>query len=520
MLPVKNAAAAKIQSAWRGFWQFSHYLITQFEVVRLQAFVRGYLVRNNSRLRLGCIIILQSTLRRCIAQRRTQRMKTKNHLVASTAICLRHNNASKRIQLVWKGIFQEKKERAAALTIERFFIMNQHRKEKAAALTIERFVIMNRKKKKGKAAALTIERFFIMNQKKKAIERFLIMNQRKKEKAAALMIERFVIMNQKKKEKAAALTIERFFIMVKAAVDLEILRHQQRKSSRSGHRDADDQLLEKAWEESAGASAKTHSRRELVVTTRRPVRPIEAIHVGAQEDDVSEISSPTIFYRRSRPSPRRPYTKIEHEEDTCLEEAWDDTEIHEARRQRQMEEEYLQRYGLSQKSAGRMRQHASGRESPHHRRISSGSPRVRPPHVYSEFVSPREKRRPSSRSRHIPPASPDGPFWSREDHYLNERRTPERRTPERRTPSSRTYRSPRHYEETSTMRSEFSPHSSQARPGNGSGRRKSSRERLYGYGGYDYAVDYNDDGRQRGRRHIDCSSEASAGGREYHKRIV
>mgnify|MGYP001810096162 FL=1 len=99
------------------------------------------------------------------------------------------------------------------------------------------------------AVALTIERFFIF--------------QMRRRKAAALMIERLFVLRKEERKKAAALTIERIFIMEKAAVDLEIVR-QQRQSSKNKLRDGDDdQLLDKAWEESVEASAKHLSHHEL-----------------------------------------------------------------------------------------------------------------------------------------------------------------------------------------------------------------------------------------------------------------
>ena len=94
------------------------------------------------------------------------------------------------------------------------------------------------------AVALTIERFFIFQMRRRKAERLFVL--RKEER-----------------KKAAALTIERIFIMEKAAVDLEIVR-QQRQSSKNKLRDGDDdQLLDKAWEESVEASAKHLSHHEL-----------------------------------------------------------------------------------------------------------------------------------------------------------------------------------------------------------------------------------------------------------------
>ena len=96
------------------------------------------------------------------------------------------------------------------------------------------------------AVALMIERFFIF--------------QMRTRKAAALMIECFFVLCKEERKKAA---LEHIFIVEKAAVYLEIVR-QQRQSSKNKLRDGDDdQLLDKAWEESVEASAKHLSHHEL-----------------------------------------------------------------------------------------------------------------------------------------------------------------------------------------------------------------------------------------------------------------
>jgi hypothetical protein len=63
---------------------------------------------------------------------------------------------------------------------------------------------------------------------------------------------------------------------------------------------------------------------------------------------------------------------------------------------------------------------------------------------------------------------------------------------ERKSPHARTYRPSKHYEETDTMRSEFSPHSSQARYSKSSGRRHVSRERPRVNESFDESEQYED----------------------------
>ena len=55
-----------------------------------------------------------------------------------------------------------------------------------------------------------------------------------------------------RKEKKAALVIERFFLMIKAEIELEILRCKKMKQAKRQRRhrkkrEPDDKLLERAW---------------------------------------------------------------------------------------------------------------------------------------------------------------------------------------------------------------------------------------------------------------------------------
>mmetsp|Transcript_107304 Transcript_107304/g.160500 ORF Transcript_107304/g.160500 Transcript_107304/m.160500 type:complete len:2227 (-) Transcript_107304:72-6752(-) len=118
----KRKAAAKIQAAWRGFWSFSHYIIVQYEVVKIQSQMRGVLARQKSSLKLGCAIIIQATLRQYLAKKRVDAIVQENAAVAAAAQELRERNACKRIQFWWRIVLDWTREKKAALTIERFFI--------------------------------------------------------------------------------------------------------------------------------------------------------------------------------------------------------------------------------------------------------------------------------------------------------------------------------------------------------------------------------------------------------------
>ena len=117
----QNAAIA-IQRIWRGFWGFSHCIIIQYEIARLQAIVRGSLARHAYNLKLGCAIIIQATIRRHLAKSAIQSKMVADAKTVAASLALRESHASKRIQFWWRIVMDWNKEKRAALTIERFFI--------------------------------------------------------------------------------------------------------------------------------------------------------------------------------------------------------------------------------------------------------------------------------------------------------------------------------------------------------------------------------------------------------------
>lgn len=118
----RKEAATAIQKTWRGFWGFSHYIIVQYELARLQALVRGKLARQSYNLKLGCAIIIQATIRRHLAKNTISKKRVKKAAFEADALALRERNASKKIQFWWRIVLDWTKEKKAALTIERFFI--------------------------------------------------------------------------------------------------------------------------------------------------------------------------------------------------------------------------------------------------------------------------------------------------------------------------------------------------------------------------------------------------------------
>ena len=118
-----DLAATKIQTAWRGFWGYSHFIIMQYEIIRLQAIVRGRACRNLYSLKLGCCIMIQSAVRRFVANKRAHRQRIARVAQGAAVEGMRMRLACQRIQFWWRVVLECNKEKAAALVIERFFLM-------------------------------------------------------------------------------------------------------------------------------------------------------------------------------------------------------------------------------------------------------------------------------------------------------------------------------------------------------------------------------------------------------------
>ena len=146
----ETAAATKIQAAWKGFWSFSHFVIMQFEITKIQALFRGVLTRQKQQFRLGCCILIQAAARRYVAKRYVDNYRIERAIILSKAAELRERLAAEKIQFWWVVVQECQKEKAAALVIERFFIMVKEEVEKEIMRQEKRKKKRRGKKKKGK----------------------------------------------------------------------------------------------------------------------------------------------------------------------------------------------------------------------------------------------------------------------------------------------------------------------------------------------------------------------------------
>lgn len=142
-----EVAAVKIQSVWRGFWQYSHYVILRYEAVRIQSAARGMLARSMFIVHLGCIILVQSAARRFLDKKKAAFLRLENAILLSKIQKLREVNACRRIQFFWRVVMDCRKEKEAALVIERFFVMVKKEVDREIQRALERKKERRRKKK-------------------------------------------------------------------------------------------------------------------------------------------------------------------------------------------------------------------------------------------------------------------------------------------------------------------------------------------------------------------------------------
>lgn len=177
----RNKAATAIQSAWRGYIDFSSYLIMRYEArastviqaywrryrqattysiliaqvrrinflltecwisrnnanhtlsiqtITLQSLVRGYQERAWQSFRTDCAIAIQASARRFLTRKECHNECMVTILISAAAAALRARSAVRRLQSWWGGEMLKKRQKQAALVIERFFIFVKKEVEK------------------------------------------------------------------------------------------------------------------------------------------------------------------------------------------------------------------------------------------------------------------------------------------------------------------------------------------------------------------------------------------------------
>lgn len=124
-----NTSATTIQSSWRRFWGYSHFVITRYEITLFQALVRGHLTRQQLSMQVFCATMIQAQYR-CHS---AMKMANELRLIMLVAQSAKHARLAQKgtitLQRWWRRVTKRKRakidkirRRAAARVILRFFL--------------------------------------------------------------------------------------------------------------------------------------------------------------------------------------------------------------------------------------------------------------------------------------------------------------------------------------------------------------------------------------------------------------
>lgn len=410
----RDHAAMTIQKAWRGFWGFSHYIIVQYEVTRLQALIRGKLARNYYNLRLGCTIIIQATGRQYLAKKAIDRKVVSVALVAASAHELRERNAAKRIQFWWRIVLDWTKEKKAALTIERFFIH--------VRAEVDREIMNRERQKKAK------------KEKRRKRKESLNTVDEDKADAFAYPTESGTVVSETSRSQSAPR-------MRSSSMGISIPGRDGHDQNQGFRHRASSPTMKLVMRHEDNRS-RTSAIQRVDSTASSHMRPTDAVSMAPSEDvsEMSAITTPTVFAstppkysQRLRPS-RSGRTDVTDE--LSLEEAFHDlensqskdnrmaTEPSQSKDNRMTTNDYIKKYGLktAPNRASRNSNHFFGEgnsSSGPHKRQSTGSqlsesrtsqqsttPRSKPGTPNSQSGAPRMQQVRSPRSHMQKASSP------------------------------------------------------------------------------------------------------------------
>jgi hypothetical protein len=130
IIRYENQAATIIQSQWRAYLHSTNYCIMLIEIVRIQALVRGRQERSWLTFQNECASIIQAAMRGYLTRRELHNENMISVLISAAATSLRTRNAARTLQRWWVERMWILKEKKAALVIERFFIYVKKEVEK------------------------------------------------------------------------------------------------------------------------------------------------------------------------------------------------------------------------------------------------------------------------------------------------------------------------------------------------------------------------------------------------------
>lgn len=120
----------------------SVHLFTFSQIVKIQAVIRGHQERSWQAFQRECATVIQAASRRYLDRKDCHNESMISVLIAAASNSLRMRNAAKRLQRWWLDEMWVRREKEAALIIERFFIFVKRE--------VEREVMALKKKKKEK----------------------------------------------------------------------------------------------------------------------------------------------------------------------------------------------------------------------------------------------------------------------------------------------------------------------------------------------------------------------------------
>jgi hypothetical protein len=360
-IDATSAAAVKVQCAWRGFWNFSHYVIMQYEVSRLQAIVRGRIARQSFSMHLGCCIMIQSVARRYLAVKRFVVLRKSGVLVNAAASAMRERRAAEQIQFWWGVVLDCRIEKYAALVIERFFLSVKEE--------VDREIRRVERKKHGKTEK----------------------SRRKKKEADDKLLERVWLNTVDENHVDVFGYSPSESVMSRSQSESRIRHSSSNSSSPTSKRSSSS----KRGGERGSLNASPHSSSSKRTSDKGNFRhrassptmnlvmrheytdkvggltapPTDSLDFSASEDgsEVSGMTSQSLTARQNAPSSRSKLTRPQLTEDLSLEEAYLDAEVRREKEKKKSTEKYLKMYGIKTAPSHASRKNrffAEGAESP------------------------------------------------------------------------------------------------------------------------------------------------------------
>ena len=345
-------AALQVQKVWRGYVVSQRYLYALGSAIELQSLARMVLAKVYCRRQHESAAKIQALRRRFLAKHVMLDRFSKQSYVRSQQHAAFMSRSVLKIQKAWRRMIKHRCERKSAVIIHWF--------SKFVVAKLE----MNRK-----IAAKKILRFFLSVRNKQHIPELVARGQRLKSSAKIQSWYPVARNLRERKKIRAGRIILRFFQTIKAEVDkeieMELQRRKQRKVQKKKHLKQEDKILETAWEKASRIGLDQHRRRRAEgekiiqetldviqsysrsnmysgsprVPCQEAAPPMLAL-ADALEDQSCAQSSFSQAFNRPSPSRVESFSEQDFDEDYCLEEAFLDAEIHNAKSRRKTEKRH------------------------------------------------------------------------------------------------------------------------------------------------------------------------------------